>query len=126
MTTVEKIKAICKERKIPISRLERACDFANGYISQLRKGSMPDDRLRKVADYLGVSVDYLMYGEEQPSYYKDPETAAAAQEMYDDPDMRVLYEMKKHMKPEVFQIHVDHMKRLFAAEHPEDDDIYGA
>jgi len=126
MSTVDRVKKLCKEKRIPISRLERECRFSNGYINGLTKGSIPDDRLRLIAEYLGVSTDYLMYGEEQPSYYKDPETAAAAQEMYDDPDMRVLYEMKKHMKPEVFQIHVDHMKRLFAAEHPEDDDIYGA
>lgn len=37
MNTVDRIKAICKERKIPISRLEKACGFANGYIGQLKK-----------------------------------------------------------------------------------------
>ena len=63
MSSVDRVKAICKERKIPVSRLERDLDFANGYISQLRKGVFPDDRLVKIADYLSVSVDYLMYGE---------------------------------------------------------------
>ena len=64
MSSVDCVKAICKERKIPISRLERDLGFANGYIGQLRKGVFPDDRLAKVADYLSVSVDYLMNGEE--------------------------------------------------------------
>jgi len=64
MNTVERIKFICKERKIPISALEKACGFSNGYISQLRKGVVPDDRLRIIADYFGVSVDYLMTGED--------------------------------------------------------------
>lgn len=36
MTSVERVKTICKERKIPLSRLERECGFANGYISQLK------------------------------------------------------------------------------------------
>lgn len=64
MNTVERVRGICKERKIPISRLEKECGFANGYISQLRKGSFPDDRLGKISEVLGLSVDYLRTGEE--------------------------------------------------------------
>ena len=66
MNTVERVKAICKERKIPISRLEKACGFANGYISQLKKGSIPDDRLQKIAKFLNVGIDELM-GEQESS-----------------------------------------------------------
>lgn len=64
MNAVERVKTICKERKIPISKLESDCGFANGYISQLRKGVFPDDRILKIAEYLDVSVDYLMTGRE--------------------------------------------------------------
>ena len=71
MNTVERIKSICKERKIAISTLEKECGFSNGYIGQLKKGSMPDDRLRKVAEFLGFSVEYLMTGEEFDSYSDD-------------------------------------------------------
>ena len=38
MNSVEKVKAICKERKIAISKLEKDLGFSNGYIGQLRKG----------------------------------------------------------------------------------------
>lgn len=65
MNTVERIKALCKERKIAISRLEKECGFANGYIGGLRKGTLPDDRLRIVAEYLGVSPTFLSTGEEE-------------------------------------------------------------
>lgn len=60
MNTVEKVKAICKERKIPISRLEKACGFANGYIGQLKKGTVPDDRLIRIASFLEVPVETLI------------------------------------------------------------------
>ena len=60
MNCVERVKALCKERKIPISKLEKDLGFANGYIGQLRKGVLPADRLLIVADYFGVSVAYLM------------------------------------------------------------------
>lgn len=65
MNTVERIKSICKERKIPISTLEKECKFSNGYIGQLRKGTMPDDKLIRVATYLGLSMNYLSTGEEE-------------------------------------------------------------
>ncbi len=64
MNSVERVKSICKNRKIPISKLEKDLGFSNGYIGQLRKGVFPDDRLGRIADYLGVTVDYLMNGEE--------------------------------------------------------------
>lgn len=65
MNTVERIKSICKERKIPISTLEKECKFSNGYVGQLRKGTMPDDKLIRVATYLGLSMKYLSTGEEE-------------------------------------------------------------
>lgn len=63
MNSVERVKQLCKERKIAISRLERDLGFANGYISQLRKGSFPAERLAEIAKYFSVSPDFLMTGE---------------------------------------------------------------
>lgn len=59
MNEVEKVKKICKERKIPISKLEKECGFCNGYIGQLKKGIFPSDRLIKIANYLGVPLSEL-------------------------------------------------------------------
>ena len=64
MNSVERGKAICKERKIAISKLEKDLGFSNGYIGQLRKGVFPADRLMAIADYFELSVDYLATGEE--------------------------------------------------------------
>lgn len=65
MNSVEKVKMICKERKIPISKLESECGFANGYIGQLRKGVFPSDRLEKIANYLNVTIQFLMDWDEK-------------------------------------------------------------
>ena len=56
MNDVEKVKQVCKERKIPISKLERDLGFANGYIGQLKKGYFPSDRASKISDYLGIAL----------------------------------------------------------------------
>lgn len=55
MNSVDLVKALCKERKIPVSKLERDLGFSNGYIGQLRRGSFPADRLAAIADYFGVT-----------------------------------------------------------------------
>ena len=60
MNQVEMVKMICKERNISIHKLEMDCGFANGYISQLRKGVFPMDRAVKIADYLGLKIDYFV------------------------------------------------------------------
>lgn len=66
MNSVDIIKKVCKERKIPISRLERDLGYGNGYIGQLRKGTIPSDRAIEIADYLDINLQYLMTGEENP------------------------------------------------------------
>jgi len=99
MTSVERVKQICKERKIPVSRLERECGFANGYISQLKKGVMPEDRLRKVAEYLDVSAEYLATGEEQKQYYTDEETKRMAEFLKNNKDYKVLFDAMKTVRP---------------------------
>ena len=64
MNSVERVRTICSERKIPISRLERDLGFSNGYIGQLRKGVFPADRLAMIANYLGVTNNYHLTGEQ--------------------------------------------------------------
>lgn len=64
MNSVERVKEICKERKIPISKLEANLGFSNGYVGQLKKGVFPADRLAKIASYLDVTTNYLLTGEE--------------------------------------------------------------
>lgn len=65
MDSVELVKKICKERKIPISRLERDCNFSNGYIRKLKEGKFPSDRLLIIAEYLDLPMSYLMTGKEE-------------------------------------------------------------
>ena len=63
MNSVELVKQICMERKIPISKLERDCGFSNGYIRKLKEGKFPSDRLLLISQYLDLPISYLI-GEE--------------------------------------------------------------
>ena len=108
MDSVELVKKICKERKIPISKLERDCDFSNGYIRKLKEGKFPSDRLQKIADYLDVSVEYLLTGSEgkilgQQIYYTDNRTAEIAQKIFDNKELRLLFDEAVDASPEDLQ-----------------------
>ena len=105
MNSVERVKELCKERKIPISRLEKDLGFSNGYIGQLRKGIFPADRLRDIADYLGVSVDYLLTGEDESTlsdkkYYINDETAEMAERIFHSKELRMLFDAAQDAAPE--------------------------
>jgi transcriptional regulator with XRE-family HTH domain len=115
MNTVEKIKAICKERKIPISRLEKECGFANGYIGQLKKGSIPSDRLIKVSDFLGLSPSVLVGDNlkfSDNTYYVNEETAKTAQEIFENKDLRILFDAAKDARPEDLKMAAEMLRRF--------------
>jgi len=77
MNMVEKVKALCKERNIAVSRLEKECGFANGYIRNLREGKMPADRLDIIEKYFGVDHDYFIDAEYQKNDIKPLEKLEA-------------------------------------------------
>lgn len=103
MNSVERVKTICKDRKIPISKLERDLGYSNGYIGQLRKGTFPNDRLKEIAEYLEVSIDYLMTGKEKEggeTYYINEETKEIAQKVFDNKNLRMLMDAAQDATPE--------------------------
>ena len=103
MNSVERVKTICKDRKIPISKLERDLGYSNGYIGQLRKDTFPNDRLKEIAEYLEVSIDYLMTGKEKAggeTYYFNEETKKIAQKVFENKSLRMLMDSAQDATPE--------------------------
>ena len=63
------------------------------------------------AKALDTSVAYIM-GWEEPTegYYTNPETAQLAQDLFDDPSMRMLFDAARDAKPEDLQKAADFLK----------------
>ena len=60
----EKIKEFAIEKGVSINKIEKDLEFSSSYISKW-KNSMPSaTALKKVADYLGVSMEELLEDEE--------------------------------------------------------------
>lgn len=58
----ENVLALCKERKIRIARLERETGLGNGTVRGWERSTPSMDTLKKVADYFGVTMDFLASG----------------------------------------------------------------
>lgn len=66
MTLLERIKKLCKEKKsISITALEQELGYSNGSLAKAK--DIPSSRIMEIAQFLGVSTDYLMTGEEKDS-----------------------------------------------------------
>lgn len=57
---VNRIRAICNSKGMSIAKLEKTVGISNGVIGKWGKSSPTVDKLKKVADYLGVTVDDLL------------------------------------------------------------------
>lgn len=64
----DRIKSLCNERGITISKLETDCGFSNSTIKKWKSTSTPGvDKIKTIAKYFGVSVDYILGMTEIPS-----------------------------------------------------------
>ncbi|PKM74783.1 MAG: hypothetical protein CVU92_04735 [Firmicutes bacterium HGW-Firmicutes-17] len=55
-----KIRTLCTNKGMSIGGLEKELGFGNGSIFKWGASSPSVDRLQKVADYFGVTVDFLL------------------------------------------------------------------
>lgn len=62
MSIVDRLQAIVKERGTTFKQLERNVGLGNGTIRRWEEQSPRLDKLTKVADYLQISLDFLVYG----------------------------------------------------------------
>lgn len=56
----QKIKDLCKEKKVSINKLEQDLGFARGYVCKLNSSSPSIGNAKKIADYLQVDINVLL------------------------------------------------------------------
>ena len=73
MDMKERIQNLCKKNCISVNRLEKILGFGNGYICKLGQSTPNASKIKLIADYFNVSVDYIMTGEEKivPTFSPD-------------------------------------------------------
>lgn len=83
------------------------------------------DKIQSICNWLGVDKSALLdpptvRTDEHPTdYYIDSETAAIAQEVFDNPDLRLLFDAARDVRPENIKLAAE-MLRRFKETNPDD------
>lgn len=72
MTVYERIESLRKSTGLSQGKLEKELGFSNGSVSKWKTSTPTPERLQKLADFFGVTVDYLMNGKEETPEEKKP------------------------------------------------------
>ncbi|EIP8062071.1 TPA: helix-turn-helix transcriptional regulator [Enterococcus faecalis] len=68
MMLFDRVKELCKKRGISISELENNVGFGKNTIYKWKNQSPKAETLQKVADYFGVTTDYLLGRTDTPQF----------------------------------------------------------
>lgn len=119
MTAYERYCRIRDSKGFKDADVAKATGIYKSTFSDWKYGrSVPKiDKLQKIADFLGVSVSLLMNDDVQTDvhddgYYLDKDTAAVAQDIFDDSDLRALFDAAKNSRPQDLQMAADLLRRL--------------
>ena len=112
----ELFEKLRKAKGLSAYQIAKDCGFSQSVLSNWKAGryTPKDDKIRALAEYLDTPVGYFYdnYSEEPPRYYLNDETAAIAQEVFDDPELRVLFDVARGSRPEDIRMVVEMLRRF--------------
>ena len=110
---------IVKEKNMKYSEVAKKAGISYSTITDWKAGryTPKHDKLQKIADCLEVSLEYLMTGSEAEAtsgseYYLNSETKRIAQEVFDNPDLRILFDAAQDSNPQDLRLAADMLKRM--------------
>lgn len=106
---------------VKASDVSKATGINQTVFSEWKKGkSTPKaDKRKKIADYFGVSLEYLDTGKESEvtePYYLNDDAREMAQFMFENPEYKVLFDATRKIKKEDIQFVKEMIDRLSTRE----------
>ena len=123
----EVFEMLCEQRGVTVAEVSRSTGVSQSTLSnwKKRRNNLSAANAKKIADYFGVDVGYLMTGVQQDAqgtqYYKDIKSALMAQQMFEDKQLRALFHVQKNIEPERFKAFCDMLIALYRMENPDDN-----
>lgn len=106
--------ALCKEKGVKPAAVAEACGISRSTISTWKsKGYAPRiDKLNLIADYFGVTTDYLLGQTEKPAAQKDDELAEILEEIRRNPELRTMFSVAKNATPDEIRQYINVIKAI--------------
>ena len=122
----EIFEKLCAENGVTPYRVCKETGITTASISNWKAGryTPKQDKLQKIADFFGVSIEYLMTGEEKAGgerYCLNEETAEMAQTLFGNRNLRVLFDAAKDASPEDLKTTYDMLMALKKKERGENE-----
>lgn len=76
------------------------------------------DKLQSISNWLSIDLSDLLMNkgdnspEQDSPYYLNPKTAQIAQQVFDDPNLRILFDAARDVKPENIRLAAEMLKRF--------------
>lgn len=102
----QKFKELCSKNDVTPYKVGKETGISSSTLSDWKSGrSVPkQEKLKKIADYFGVDVAYFYDNDDNnKGYYVDDGTKEIAQEIFDNKDLRLLFDAAKDASPEDLQ-----------------------
>lgn len=116
MNFAERLKELRLRDGMSQAELAKKIGRTNAAISMYETGRREPDleTLEELCDLFNVNMNYLTGQEDGSTYYLDPKTAQIAQELYDRPELRVLFDASRKVSAEdlkIVQAMIDRMTK---------------
>ena len=110
----EIFRQLMEEKGMKHSDVSKATGISTSALTDWKKGRYQPkaDKIQKIAELFGVSVEYLMTGEKQKDYYLNEETAQIAQRVFDTPELRILFDAAKGVSPENIKLAAQMLEKM--------------
>lgn len=74
-STFERIKELAKKQGLSLNQVEEKLGYSKNTLYSLKRQKASAERLKEIADFFNVSMDYLLGRTDNPNIAKDDETA---------------------------------------------------
>lgn len=111
----KRFQELCEEKGVRPGSVARETGIATATMTAWKQGKYTpkQDKLQKIATFFKVPLEYLMEDEEKSSrYYINPKTSEIAQAVFDDPDLMLLFEAARDVKPENIRLAAEMLRRF--------------
>lgn len=110
MNFYDRLNSLIKTNGLSQRKLEIELGLSNGSISKWKKYSPNAEKVQLLADYFGVTVEYLMTGKETLHVTSNGDNILY--EINQNPDLRLLLEIGRKAPPDRLKTYVEFLNKI--------------
>lgn len=115
MTVGSRIKNLRIKKNYTLDELGKMIDASRQTLHKYEQGiitNIPKEKIEKIAQVLGVNPSYIYGWENDETYYIDENTKSIAQDIFENDNLRILFDASRDAKAEDLKLVTDLLLNL--------------